>query len=139
MSTYRLRPLWMAIAIAALLTLAACSTTTDTASTSPGTEPLPTWIDEVTPRPNAAYAPVEGVSVTYRPPGPDQEVRLIIDGVDVTADSLSGTDRLRYDADSGIVPLDVGTHTAEARLVIVAADGVDTIAVDSYTWTFRLA
>lgn len=115
----------------------ACSSATETPP--PSSDTLPAWIDEVTPRPGAAYAPDSGVSVRYQLPSIDQEVRLIIDGVDVTSVSTEGPDLLRYDTSQGIIDLNTGDHRAEARLVILSADGVETVPVDTYTWTFRLA
>jgi hypothetical protein len=103
-------------------------------------EPLPTWIDEITPRPNATFSPAEGITVRFDLTDPDTEVLLLIDGTDVTSVSNDTPGFLRYETgDEGIVPLGPGMHTAEAQLVELPTAGVETVVIDSYTWTFRVA
>ena len=135
-----LRPalvLWLV----SILTLAGagCADDSDTDGSPQQAEPLPVWIDEITPRANATFSPSSGISVRYDLTEPDTEVRLFVDGVDVTAVSDGGPGLLRYEDNAeGIVRLDAGMHTAEAQLVILPTAGVDTVTVDSYTWSFRI-
>ena len=71
---------------------------------------------------------------------PDTEVRLIVDGVDVTAVIDAGPGILRYeDNTEGIATLGAGMHTAEVQLVSLPIAGVDTVVIDSYSWVFRVA
>lgn len=123
-----------------MLAGAGCGDDSDTGESPQQAEPLPVWINEITPRANATFSPTGGISVRYDLTDPDTEVRLIVDGVDVTAVSDGGPGLLRYVDDAeGIVRLDAGRHTAEAQLVILATAGVDTVVIDSYTWEFRTA
>lgn len=122
-----------------MLAGAGCTTSSDTDEGFEPAEPLPVWIDEITPRANATFSPIGGISVRYALTDPDTEVRLIVDGVDVTASSEGGPGLLRYEDNAqGIVPLDAGMHTAEAQLVTLPTAGVDTIVIDSYSWAFRI-
>lgn len=131
---------WLAIVVASLLTGCTTDSTVDAPTDGGQDDDQPSWIDEVTPRPDASLAPGEGVSVRYQITDPDHEVRLIVDGVDVTAVSEAGPGFLRYDeADPGPVQLAPGDHSAEARLVTREVAGVDVVTVDSFVWTFRLS
>ena len=123
-----------------MLAGAGCADDSDTDESLQESEPLPVWIDEITPRSNATFSPIGGISVRYVLTDPETEVRLIVDGVDVTAVSDAGPGLLRYEDDAeGIVRLDAGMHTAEAQLVILPAAGIDTVVIDSYSWVFRIA
>ena len=132
----RWRWVTMGLVLGALVT-AGCGTT-DVASPDPGTQQLPLWIDDVTPEPGATLTATDGVSVRFQLTDPDHTVRLIIDGVDVTAGSLAGPGFLRYeDTGPGVIELEPGDHTAVAQLVIAEIDGVQAVVVEEYRWSFR--
>ena len=99
---------------------------------------LPTWIDVVTPEPGADATPAQTVSVEFRVTDTDHEVRLLIDGVDVTAGAIASPGLLTYTIDdTGIITIGPGDHTAEVQLVTTRAAGIDGVVIDSYEWTFR--
>lgn len=123
----------IAIAAATALLAIACS------GESVGSDELPSWLEEVTPRPDATYAPNQGVSVRFElPTDPDIVTQLWVDGVDVTAAALDGTGLLRYDESSELVRLDEGRHRAMVQRVVIGAFGVDDVVIDSYSWEFRV-
>lgn len=135
-----LRPVMLIVgAILALVGLTACTTVGDTEIDADDSGQLPSWIDEVRPAPGADISAADGVAVHYRLTDPDHDVRLLIDGVDVTANSVDAAGLLRYTDDGvAIVILGVGEHTAEAQLVTHETAGVDAVITDSYLWTFRV-
>jgi hypothetical protein len=151
-----------AIAALMLLTAAACGddddagspgSSTTTAAEAPDTQgPLPSWLDRVYPE-DGAEAAERAVEVDYGLLGPRQEIRVVIDGTDITA-QMSGIDRasdgktvfpspgqLRYDPHEiarPLVELDPGRHDVTARLVELDEFGGNLQDVDQYAWTFTI-
>jgi hypothetical protein len=114
---------------------------------------LPGWLDEVQPG-DGANAVENAVEVGYGELEPGRELRLVIDGLDVTA-QLDGVDRsadgadvvfprqgrLRYDPrdiERPLVDLDPGEHDAAIRLVELPDFGEQLRTVDEYAWTFTV-
>lgn len=134
----RTRWRWVTTGLVLIVLFAAGCDTTDSASPDPGTQQVPLWIDDVTPEPGATLTATDGVSVAFQLTDPDHTVRLVIDGIDVTAGSLAGPGLLRYeDTGPGVIELQPGNHTAVAQLVIAEVDGVEAVVVDEYRWSFR--
>lgn len=79
----------------------------------------------------------DAVEVDYEIQGTDQDVRLQIDGVDVTVYANVGAGELRYESGSGPVDLGAREHTASVDLVQIEAGGTEEIVVDSFDWQFR--
>lgn len=100
---------------------------------------IPDWIDEVYPEPGATAAVPDGVEVNHSVQGPNQDVRLIVDGTDVTTYATFEAGKMRYESGLGPVVLGAGPHTAEVQLVEVAEFGEQFQVIDSYTWEFRTA
>lgn len=155
---------WLTILTAGLL-LGACSGDDGADATSPvTTDPsaavsdaaLPAWLEEVQPPPDAQAVPERAVAVDTRTLEPTEELRLLIDDVDVTAQALTGeptggagggtvptfNDRLRYDprdlAVDPLLPLAPGEHLATVELRRRPAFGEPTTLVDAFTWSFSI-
>lgn len=136
MSIHGSRSILATLVIVGSLIISGC-TTSDTA-TPASAEPLPSWIIEVLPTPAATYSSSQGVRVNYVPLDTHQTARLIIDGVDVTADSSLTSSGLYYDNNEpGPVDLTAGKHTAEIQLVESLTSDAGFVVVDTYSWTFR--
>ncbi|MGE0732208.1 MAG: hypothetical protein AB7O92_29085 [Acidimicrobiia bacterium] len=116
---------------------------------------MPDWIQRVRPSPDADTSAERAVSVDAVTLDESQELRLIIDGVDVTAQALvsepSGSagvdgqpatnDQLRYDprdTSTPLVELAPGDHSATAELRERSEFGAQSVLLDSYTWQFNL-
>jgi hypothetical protein len=156
-------PRWALVLVAVLALLAtACGDDLDAERGGTGIDDpqQPGWIREVYPSPGAEAAVERVVELRYARLEPQQQVRLLINGIDVTVQSLDetqaveqqqepflGPGQLRYDprrieddAASGppLVDLPPGTHTATARLMVLPAFGEQLQLVDEYRWTFSL-
>jgi hypothetical protein len=77
--------------------------------------------------------------VAVRLPATDEEIRLIVDGVDVTTYAEFDAGKLRYESGAGPVVLSQGEHTAEVQRVVLPADQTEFSVLDSFTWDFRMA
>lgn len=117
---------------------------------------MPAWVQRVHPPPNASNSPERAVSVDATTVPAGQELRLIIDGIDVTAQALTaepsdtaGIDgqptnngSLRYDprdtAGAPLVELRPGEHSATAELRERSEFGGRSRLIDAYTWQFVL-
>lgn len=148
----------MAIALAASLvvTLVACGDDDESQQAPDPTatpDDLPDWIESVYPVPGAQSAADMLIELRFEPGmEPQRTVRLVLDGVDVTAYSeLTGDATgpgdlvltptvLVYEptaSDEAIAPLDPGDHTATAELVEVTF-GEPSDVIDDYTWSFSV-
>jgi hypothetical protein len=154
---------WPVLAVALLL--GACSGDDAAPSADPvtsGAAPIigepatPAWLERVHPEPDAQSAAERAVGVDTRTLEPTEELRLVIDGVDVTAQALAGepsggagggagptfNDRLRYDPRDltvePLVPLAPGEHRATVELRRRPGFGEATTLVDAYTWSFTI-
>lgn len=110
----------------------------------------PEWIEKVYPPPGSETSATQAVQVDHGVVGADQQVRLTIDGTDVTTYAVATSPGLlEYDIDQAPAPVDLrsGEHTAVAELVRVtpgSSEGVDSFdadvhgVVDSFAWTFTV-
>ena len=115
------------------MVLAACG------GDSAGDREMPDWLEEVFPAPGATVAVVDAVEVSHTIQGPDENVRLVIDGVDVTTYATFDAATLRYESGTGPVVLGSSRHVAEVQRVRLPAEGDTFEVVDSFSWEFRSA
>lgn len=116
--------------------LVGCTDPSDSASERSSDQP-PSWVEEVYPEPGATVAIPDAVSVDHEITGPDEDVRLIVDGVDVTTYATFDAGVLRYESGDGPVVLGDGEHSAEVQRVTLPAVGADYTVLDSFRWEFR--
>lgn len=104
------------------------------------TKELPSWIERVYPAPGASTTGGRQVEVGHNlPEAPDERIRLLIDGVDVTTYARFQGTTLVYDPAEGPVPLQAERHTATVQWVRLPAAGSDEVVVlDEFTWTFSM-
>ncbi|REK11863.1 MAG: hypothetical protein DWQ40_11985 [Actinobacteria bacterium] len=101
-------------------------------------QPMPDWVEEVDPPPGSVSFVPDHVIVHHNVTGPDEEVRLLIDGVDVTTYATFDAAKLSYEPEFGPIELTPGVHTATVQLTSLPVDGVDYAVVDSWTWEFTV-
>ena len=111
---------------------------------------LPAWIEKLYPPPGSELSVTQAVQVNHNVVEADQQVRLIIDGTDVTWYAVEpSAGLLECDIDQAAVPVDLspGEHEATVNLVRVtpgASEGVDSYdpevheTVETYSWTFTV-
>lgn len=130
---------WLRLVVSLLLALvvpAACNGSTSSDNTTSGSQP--NWIEDVVPEPGAVATVPQAVEIDHAVTGPTENVRLVIDGVDVTSYAQFDAGKLRYEDGAGPVELTPGLHTAKAQRVrLPTADETDFQVLDSYTWEFR--
>lgn len=93
---------------------------------------LPSWIESVRPLPDSAATANTVIEVAHRVVDPDHFIRVIVDGIDVTADTTeetAGTTIYR--------PLEPGPHTATVERTLLPGQGEEFVVLDSFTWTFE--
>lgn len=102
-------------------------------------EGLPDWIERVHPEPGAEASPVAHVQVVHDVIGETQDVRLVVDGTDVTP-YATRRGLLSYDATrpGGPVELDPGEHEASALLVSLDEFGQQQDVLDRFDWRFTI-
>lgn len=122
----------------ALLLAPACSTGPTSFEEGSTSEP-PAWVEAVTPEPGAVATVPNAVEVDHAIAATDEDVRLVINGVDVTTYATFEAGKIRYEASDGPVDLGTGDHTAEIQRVTLPVEGTDFSVIDSYTWRFRVA
>lgn len=110
----------------------------------------PAWIEKLYPPPGSEASVTQAVQVDHNVVAADQQVRLIIDGTDVTSYAVATSPGLlEYDIDQPRSPVDLqpGEHTAVVELKRVTpgdSEGVDSYdpqvhaTVDRFTWTFTI-
>lgn len=123
--------------------VAACAE--DPGATAAPTEPaaLPDWLRRVYPAPGQELTVTQDVQVQHNVTGPEEGIRLWIDGVDVTTYALEGRGELVYDPDrepaEPPVLLDPGRHQATAQRVRLDAEtGQIEEVLQEYTWSFTV-
>lgn len=111
---------------------------------------LPEWLEKVYPPPGSETSATQAVQVDHTAIAADQQVRLIIDGTDVTAYAdATSPGLLEYDIDQEDAPVDLqpGEHEATVELMRRtpgASEGVDSYdpdvhkTIDSFSWTFTV-
>lgn len=105
-----------------------------------GVADLPDWLDRIYPEPGAETTATQAVQVIHNARGPEDGVRLYIDGVDVTTYSVQGRGQLVYDPDQEASPvrLEPGEHTAVVELVRLPEPGAQHELVDRFEWEFQV-
>lgn len=121
--------------VLALFALAGCTTTP---VVDDGADQMPSWLETVFPEPGAVVTASDAVEVDHNLTATDNDVRLVIDGVDVTTYAAFDAGKLRYESGVGPVVLNNGDHTAEVQRVVLADDEAQFEIVDSFSWEFRL-
>lgn len=110
-------------------------------------DPLPSWLVRVEPRPGQEASPLRRVEVHHRVLTGGEEVRLSIDGTDVTQyadfgreDRAGGPGLLVYDFEAArdFVPMDPGEHSATVSRVRLTGVGEQYEVIDSFTWSFSI-
>lgn len=136
--------------LAGLLLLVACADEEDPIASDGVEAEYPEWVEKVYPAPGAETSATPAVEVNHNVVTSEREVRLSIDGVDVTtyADQHSPS-LLEYDPgdieSNPPLELEPGEHEATLELLDVrpATEGdgteyevLDTL--DTFTWTFTI-
>jgi hypothetical protein len=110
---------------------ASCGGDTGVTST-PFQANLPSWIESVRPLPESVSTANTVIEVAHSIPDTEHVIRLIVDGVDVTAAATEET--------AGITiyrPLEPGPHTATLERIWLPGAGQESVVLDTYTWTFE--
>ena len=121
--------------VLALIAVSGCTTTPDADDV---TDQQPSWVESVFPEPGAVVTAADAVEVDHNLTATDNDIRLVIDGVDVTTYAAFEAGKLRYESGVGPVVLGDGDHTAEVQRVVLAEDETQFEVVDSFEWEFRL-
>lgn len=125
------------VGLVMLLTLvAACTDRPVTAGPDADVE-TPSWVQSVYPEPGATAAVPDAVEVDHVVTSDDEDVRLIVDGTDVTTYATFDAARIRYESGDGPVVLEEGDHWAEIQRVTLPAPGEQFDVLDSFRWEFR--
>lgn len=104
-----------------------------------GGSQMPEWVEEVYPEPGATAAVPDAVEVDHTLQRLEEDVRLLIDGTDVTTYATFEAGKIRYESGDGPVTLGGRSHTAEVQRVELVEFGEDYEVLDSFTWEFRTA
>lgn len=141
------------LVVAVALTLSACGgdEEPEAAQGEPVAVPdTPDWIEKIYPSPDSEASHTQSVQVVHTAIAADEQVRLLIDGTDVTSQALgSEPGLLVYDMDdvNGPVQLRPGDYTAEAQLfrrTPGSGEGTESFdpdvheVIDSYSWEFTV-
>jgi hypothetical protein len=94
----------------------------------------------VYPEPGAEGSVGQAIQVDYQVSGPEQNVRLFVDGVDVTIYSTIQPGSLQYDVAQRFAPveLDPGPHRAAVELVNEPEQGEAVKVLDRFEWQFEI-
>ncbi len=126
------------VLLAALLGACGGGTSGTTLATlDPGAD-LPAWLRRVSPVPGASTAGATMVEVEHDLQGPDEDIRLLIDGVDVTTYASLEGGVLVYESGEGPVTLQPGRHRATAQRVSLPVQGAEPVVLESFTWAFSV-
>ena len=120
-----------------LMFVAACAA--DDGTTTPEvTETMPEWLESVYPAPGATISVPDAVEVEHNlVRGPDEDIRLVVDDVDVSTYAVFDAALMRYESGAGPVTLGTGEHTATVQRVLLLEEETQFEVVDSFTWQFR--
>lgn len=135
--------------------LSACGGEEDQSSDGDQGEPVavadaPDWIEKIYPPPGSESAVTQAVQVIHTAIQADRQVRLHIDGTDVTTYALgSDPGHLVYDIDDAAAPVELapGEHTAEVQLMRRtpgSGEGTESYdpdvheVIESYSWEFTI-
>jgi hypothetical protein len=101
--------------------------------------PLPAWLTQLNPGPDSSSSGIQVVEVKHSIVTPEY-IRLIVDGVDVTAYATKGPGLLDYrPAGGGPVSLSPGRHEAEVELMSPATGGGPGTVLASHSWSFTIS
>lgn len=137
------------------LALSGCASGEEELSDADQREPVavadtPDWIEKIYPPPGSEISATQAVQVIHTAIQADRQVRLSIDGTDVTAYALgSEPGLLVYDIDDVNAPAQLrpGEHTAEVQLMRRTpgkGEGTESYdpdvheAIDTYSWDFTV-
>ncbi|CAN5817085.1 hypothetical protein BH23ACT12_BH23ACT12_03150 [soil metagenome] len=132
-------------AMIAIALLAGCNA--DEATTPAAGEALPSWLVSVDPEPNEQSAVLRRIEVNYKLQTDGENVRLSVDGTDVTSyadfgreQNVGGPSSLVYDFEQAreLVSLEPGEHTATVDLVRLEDLGEQPQILDTYSWSFTI-
>lgn len=137
---------WALLTIVLLLAGCAGDTDSDAAVT---VDEAPEWVTRIYPAPGANTTATRAVQVHYETVGAGREVRLLIDGTDVTTYARATPGLLEYDVDQPASPVELqpGSHTATVELYEVkvgASEGAESYSaserakIDSFSWEFQV-
>lgn len=150
----------LALMLASLLLLVGCTGDPEESDPSAMSDvELPGWVTEVSPLPGAEAAPTDIIEVQHEQRGDLSGVRILIDGVDVTAVAVPregsntqdpiGESReepydagglLTYDPNTEVAPVEIqpGEHTVTLEQVRQPEEGADFEVLDTFEWTFTV-
>ncbi|MDP9406179.1 MAG: hypothetical protein M3O86_06200 [Actinomycetota bacterium] len=106
---------------------------------------LPEWLMRAFPAPGQETTAIRAIQVRHNAVSPDEGIRPILDGVDVTTYATSGRGRLEYDVDQAASPVDLkpGMHRAALNYLRVSPeselDPAQREVLDAYTWEFEIS
>lgn len=110
----------------------------------------PEWLEKIYPPPDSEISSNQAVQIVHTAIQADRQVRLNIDGTDVTTYALdSDPGLLVYDIDDVAAPVQLspGEHTAEVQLVRRtpgSGEGTESYdpdvheVIESYSWEFTI-
>lgn len=146
--------------LASLLVLVGCTDGPEESEPSAMTDvELPGWVTSVSPLPGAEAAPTDIIEVQHEQRGDLSGVRILIDGVDVTANAVpregsntrepfgendenayDGAGLLAYDPNTELAPVEIdpGEHTVTLEQVRQPEEGADLEVLDTFDWTFTV-
>ncbi|CAN5290253.1 hypothetical protein BH20ACT9_BH20ACT9_23970 [soil metagenome] len=132
--------LWPLAVVLLDLASAGCGEQTPEAETQPAVVDKPEWLVRVYPPPGSEGTAAAAVQVRHGLPGAKGTLRLMIDGVDVTAYADVGPGQLTYDPELGpeVVELTPGQHTVRVERVSLPREGAQLRVLDFYEWRFTL-
>jgi hypothetical protein len=129
-----------------VVALGGCARATDEAVTgendvSISSQPPPEWVSKIFPEPGANTTATRALEVRHDANGPQEGVRLLLDGVDVTTYSEEGRGLLVYDPDAEAAPVELepGRHSATLQLVRLPEAGEQHEVIDTYEWEFTVS
>ena len=150
------------LAVASILLLLLTGCTREPEGAEPETRAdveLPEWLDEISPLPGAEAAPTDIIEVHHDLRGEFEGVRMLINGVDVTAaavpnegtnvqqpfgehdeNTFEGEGLLSYDPNTDLapVPIEPGQQTVTLERVRVPEQGAEMEVLDTFEWTFTV-
>ncbi len=132
--------LWPLAVVLLALASAGCGEQTPEAETRPAVVDRPEWLVRVYPPPGSEGTAAATVQVRHELPGAKGNLRLMIDGVDVTAYADVKPGQLTYDPEVApeVVELTPGQHTARVERVSLPREGAQLRVLDFYQWRFTV-
>lgn len=134
-----LRPIALALFVAAVL-VACGQAEPDAASIEGSSEELPPWIEQVRPPPGAESTAIRAIQVVHEPLSEREDLRLLVDGVDVTTYADRRLTVLEFDAAEDAAPIEFGpgSHQATVEYLRLPSPGERHEVIDTFTWRFTV-